>query len=135
MKVTKSHGAIAACPEAWPQCRPSPAARPVSCSRPTPPSHPSCSMDKQTNQSEASLCSAALRRLPTLCTIRLSSAFSSSVFSYLLLHSGLSGLLIAFVRLLNINLLSYCFHVYKGPIFSILYSSSDLLYSFYIFFF
>lgn len=78
MKVMKSHGAIAACLEAWPQCRPSPAARPVSCSRPTPPSHPSCSMDNQTNQSEAPLCSAALRRLPTLCTIRLSSTFLSA---------------------------------------------------------
>lgn len=76
MKVMKSHGAIAACLEVWPQCRPSPAARPVSCSRPTPPSHPSCSMDKQTNQSEAPLCSAALRRPPTLCIIRLSSAFT-----------------------------------------------------------
>lgn len=53
MKVMKSHGAIAACLEAWPQCRHCPAARPVSCSRSTLPSHPSCSMDNKTNQSEA----------------------------------------------------------------------------------
>lgn len=49
----KSHGAIAACLEAWPQCRHCPAARPVSCSRSTLPSHPSCSMDNKTSQSEA----------------------------------------------------------------------------------
>jgi len=53
MKVMKSHGAIAACLEAWPQCRHCPAARPVSCSRSTLPFHPSCSMDNKTNQSEA----------------------------------------------------------------------------------